>query len=590
MPEILARIPHEIAAATPHLFAAARPHSVGLLHSPTAPGPSVAKPGLPETPKLVPASSLPGAYKGSMRIFAPLVLLAGALGAQNNAAPIADRIKHEGLHNSQVMAYLDYLTNSIGHRLTGSDNYMLACKWALAEFKKMGLDARLEQWQTWRFAFNRGQWSGRIESPEKIELQVATEAWTAGTRGNVRGRAVVVPGSILDVEEQLAGKVKGAWLWIRKPTRRSRAGRELWNYVKGFAIDEGAAGLVYASAGDAKYPNRIRVFGSRNMALSANSRIPTLPEVCVRKDQWQRVEKMIKAGKEVTAAFDIRNRFRRETVPLYNVIADIKGFEKPDEFVIVCGHLDSWHQATGTTDNGTGTTSTMEAARILAASGARPRRTIRFCLWGGEEQGLLGSRRYVLKYRTKMKNVSAVFNHDTGTNWAHTIAVPENMYDDFKRILEPVMSIKAPDKDFEGPVFRLRKVRQMSRRGGGSDHASFLSAGVPAWSWGLRGRSNYFQHTWHSQWDTFDVAIPEYQRHTSTVVALTAYGVAMLPHLLPRDQMAPPGSGARRRPAVRASDADNSKKAESKKADSKKGESKGETKKVEASNAVKIGR
>ena len=514
-----------------------------------------------------------------MRNIAPALLLAGALTAQNNTAPIVDRIKHEGLQNSHVMEYLDHLTNSIGHRLTGSDNYMLACKWALAEFKKMGLEAKLDQWQTWRFAFNRGQWSGRIVSPERIELQVATEAWTAGTRGRVKGKAVLVPSSILDVEDKLAGKVKGAWLWMRKPARRSRAGRELWNYVKGFAVDEGAAGFVYPSTGDARFPNRIRVFGSRNMALSANSRIPTMPEICVRKDQWQKVQKMLEAGKEVEAAFDIRNRFRREDVPLYNVIADIKGYEKPDEFVIVCGHLDSWHQATGTTDNGTGTTSTMEAARILAAAGARPRRTIRFCLWGGEEQGLLGSRRYVLKRRTKMKNVSAVFNHDTGTNWAHTIAVPENMYDDFKRILEPVMSIPAPDKDFDGPVFRLRKVRQMSRRGGGSDHASFLSAGVPAWSWGLRGRSNYFQHTWHSQWDTFDVAIPEYQRHTSTVVALTAYGVANLPHLLPRDQMAAPGAGNRRRAPVRAAAEADTKKTETKKVEAGKKKKKKKKKK-----------
>ena len=476
-------------------------------------------------------SSHPGE---AMRTIVSLALLAGLLPAQNTAEkadPLIGRMKHEGLQNSRVMDYLDHLTNTIGHRLTGSDNFERACHWAKAEFEKMGLTAQLHKWKEWKVRFNRGQWSGRMLEPSNLELQVATEAWTAGTRGQVTGKAIKPPTDILDLEETWSGKVEGAWLLARKSGRR---GGPFWGHLKRFARDEGAAGIIYPSTGDAKFPNRIRVFGNRRMALAANATIPTMPEICVRKDQFAAVEKLIAAGKKVVLRFDIRNRFRREKVPLYNVIADIRGTQKPDEYVMVGGHLDSWHQATGTTDNGTGTTSTMEAARILSAVGVKPLRTIRFCLWGGEEQGLLGSRAYVLKHRQNMKNVSAYFNHDTGTNWAYSIRVPTFMHADFERIVDPILSIPAPDKKHEGPVFKLGKSRAISRRGGGSDHASFLSAGVPAWSWTLRGRSNYFQHTWHSQWDTFDVAIPEYQRHTSTVIAIVAYGVANLPHLLPR--------------------------------------------------------
>ncbi|MHC4512223.1 MAG: M20/M25/M40 family metallo-hydrolase [Planctomycetota bacterium] len=249
--------------------------------------------------------------------------------------------------------------------------------------------------------------------------------------------------------------------------------------------------------------------------------------------------------------FEIRNRSRKEPTPLYNVVAELKGSEKPDEYVVVCGHLDSWHQATGTTDNGTGTASTMEVARILTAVGARPKRTIRFCLWGGEEQGLLGSRGHVVMHRQEMAKVSACLNHDTGTNWCYSVRVTEGMYGDMQRVMAPAMTMKAPDKNHKGPVFKLSKSRGMSAMG--SDHASFLSAGVPAWSWGLKGRADYMRYSWHSQWDTYDAAIPEYQRHTATVIALAALGIADLPKLLSREGMRARGGarGGRRRGQAR---------------------------------------
>ena len=443
-------------------------------------------------------------------------------------------IREQGFEHSKVMDYLDTLTNSIGPRLTGSDNFSLACNWAAKEFKKMGLKVKLEPWAEWNFVFNRGQWMGRSTKPEKMELQVATEAWTAGTRGAVTAAAVLAPKALEDLAS-LEGKLRGKWLLARRPSRRNRAARKNWTNLLRFAEAQGAAGLVYPSQGDARYPNRIRVFGSYRTVLAANAKIPSFPRICVRKDQWKKLAKWLADDKQVELNFDIRNRFRREKVVLHNVIADIVGSKKPDEMVIVCGHLDSWHQATGTTDNGTGTTSTMEAARILAAAGAKPERTIRFILWGGEEQGLLGSRAYVQKHRRELAKISAVFNHDTGTNWAQNIGVPKDMFADFSKIIAPLAAIKAPDAKFQGNTFRLGKRKSIGGgRGGGSDHASFLAADVPAWSWGLKGRSNYFQHTWHSQWDTFDVAIPEYQRHTSVVIATVALGVANLPHLLSR--------------------------------------------------------
>jgi hypothetical protein len=135
--------------------------------------------------------------------------------------------------------------------------------------------------------------------------------------------------------------------------------------------------------------------------------------------------------------------------------------------------------------------------------------------------------------------VSAVFNHDTGTNWAQGLGVTEKMMAQLAPVFDNVTRLlKAPDADWDKPVFELKKVDRVSG-GGGSDHASFIAAGVPGLDWSLKGRSNYFQHTWHTQWDTIDVAIEEYQRHTATVIALAALGTANLPEMLDRTGVGP---------------------------------------------------
>ena len=462
--------------------------------------------------------------------------LALGLSLPGQLAPtVADAIKKEGLENSKVMDYLDQLTNGIGARLTGSDNFTRACEWARSEFEKMGLqNVHLEKWGEFPVGWNRGQWSGRVTQPIELELQVATEAWTAGTKGRTSGRLVAAPKTAAEIIAAGAA-LKSCWLLVGAAPRGGfpAAMREA-------CLQVGAHGFVCSGYdGDQAFPNRLRVFGSHQVRWD---KLPQVPEIKVRNDQYKQVKALLDEGKDVLVEFDIRNQWRKGPIEVHNVIAEIPGREKPEEVVVVCGHLDSWHQATGTTDNGTGTTSTMEAARILAAVGAQPRRTIRFMLWGGEEQGLLGSRAYVQKHRQEMEKVSCVFNHDTGTNWANSLTVSNGMYEDMRKVFEPVMTMTPPDPQHEGPVFQLNKAETISG-GGGSDHASFAAAGVPPMSWGLTGRSNYFQYTWHTQWDTYDVAIPEYQQHTATVIALAALGVADLPNLLDRSGVRASGGG-----------------------------------------------
>ena len=146
-------------------------------------------------------------------------------------------------------------------------------------------------------------------------------------------------------------------------------------------------------------------FGVRNGGLIPIENSQHWPQAVVRDDQCKEIEAVLKGEAPVVIEFELRNRFREGPIALNNVIADLKGSEFPDEYVIICAHLDSWHQATGATDNGTGTCSTLEAARILSKIGFKPKRTIRFMLWGGEEQGLLGSREFCMSAAQMQENI-----------------------------------------------------------------------------------------------------------------------------------------------------------------------------------------
>src|SRR5690606_38249157 len=219
------------------------------------------------------------------------------------------------------------------------DNFTLACRWAKREFEAMGFeDVQLERWDTWPIVWNRGQWSGRVLTPEPLELQIATPAWTNGTRGRVEGQVLPLPKDEAALDA-MAEQLPGAWLFGTMPSRRN----PFLQVLQTRCTAAGIAGFLQPSTGDHAYPNRMRVFGER----PRSPEIPDgPPQILIRKDQAERLAAMLDSGAEVVAEFDVRNRWRREPIDLHNVIAEIRGSEKPDEIVVVCGHLDSCHQAT----------------------------------------------------------------------------------------------------------------------------------------------------------------------------------------------------------------------------------------------------
>jgi carboxypeptidase Q len=445
-----------------------------------------------------------------------------------------ERILSAGREDSQVMDHLDILCNRIGPRLTSSDNLTNACEWVRDRFASFGIEhARLDRWGEFPVGFNRGPWFGRVIEPESQALEFATMAWTAGTKGAVRGKAVLAPKDQKELEEAKAkGALVGAWVLLPLPGPGGgpRSAPAFLRTIRKELENAKVAGIVTRGAA-----TELITSGQYKITWD---KLPTLPSVSLLRKQFDQIAGWLKDGKSVTLEFDIRNYFKKGPITLYNVIADIPGVELPDEYVIVGGHIDSWDGATGTTDNGTGVATTLEAARILMKAGAKPRRTIRFMVWSGEEQGLLGSAAYVKANKELMPKISAVIVHDGGTNYLSGIGGTEAMLSDLEQVFAPVKEL---DHDYP---FNVRKVAGLT--GGGSDHASFLSANVPGFFWRQSGKAVY-RHTHHTQFDTFDAAVPEYQKHSALVVALGAYGIANLDHLLSREKLRAPGGMANRR-------------------------------------------
>jgi len=449
--------------------------------------------------------------------------------SQDANAEAAARIVQLGRTDNRVMAHLDALVNGIGPRLTGSKKLRRAEDWAVEQFRAFGLEAHLEPWGEVAVSFDRGPASGvalvrPVEGGEPVAepLTFLSYAWTPGTNGPRRAPAAFAPASEADIDAR-AEALRGCWVLFEGQSGATRAVRTA---LEGRAAELSLAGFLQAGSGG----DLLQMSGRMPDSLDA---MPVVPRIAVLRSQYEALVSRMKAGQYVEFQFDIDNRAVAGPIVQNNVIADLRGSELPDEYVIVGGHLDSWDGATGTTDNGTGVVTAMEAARLLAASGARPKRTIRFMLWSGEEQGLLGSGAWVSAHPELMPAISAVLVHDGGTNYLSGLGITARMRPQMEAALAPVAAFVAASGN--GFKFDLHDVDGLEV-GGASDHSSFTEAGVPGFFWDQAGEADY-NHTHHTQFDTFDAARADYEAHSSVVIALAALGIADLPELLNRKHM-----------------------------------------------------
>lgn len=276
------------------------------------------------------------------------------------------------------------------------------------------------------------------------------------------------------------------------------------------------------------------LYDRKNIDSLSWETLPVLPDIKLDEKQYKEIAEMIDRREYFQLEFDIRNHFRLGPIPYYSVIATIPGTEKPEEIVICCGHLDSYDVATGGVDCGTGIAPTMEAARLLALAGAKPKRTIMFCLWAGEEFGLLGSKYWVEHNTDKLPNIVNVFNRDSGPLVAQSLSVPKEWYDDLVPVVAPLENLN-PEFPFRLEVSNSYPTDKPTKAGG-SDHAYFAMNGVPTIGFGIYDPKGYdfrYGEIWHTDRDLYNKSIPEYMDHSSIVNAIVLYGIANMENRLP---------------------------------------------------------
>ncbi|MHB8054245.1 MAG: M20/M25/M40 family metallo-hydrolase [Candidatus Aminicenantales bacterium] len=446
--------------------------------------------------------------------------------------PVLKKILEIGLRDNRVMTWLDIAANRFGGRLTGSDAYANASAWALWQFKQWGVEASLDEAGEVPVGFNRGPWFGRMIKPAEKTLHFGTPAMTSGTKGAERGPVVIGPFKEKEEEalqevEALKDRLKGAWVLIPGESNGvARDGRHhsAMSAVTKKMAEAGALGTIQMS----REPIRIL-----NGEVDSWEALPVLPDIKLLDVQYNEIKALVEQGQTVELEFDIRNWFKMGPVKYASVAAWIPGTTSPDETVIMSGHLDSFDAGTGAVDDGSGFSVAMEALRILASAGARPKRTIMALLFAAEENGILGAQAWLKNNPEKAAKIVLLLNRDGSPNAIVGANVPPAWYQDFFKITEP---LRAADPAWPFELVENEYPRTKSERPGGTDASVFSMLGVPTLS--LQTQTDYnYGRAWHTLNDVYSEVVPytEHQKHSALATAVIAYGVANLDKTLPRE-------------------------------------------------------
>ncbi|RXJ52937.1 M20/M25/M40 family metallo-hydrolase [Gelidibacter gilvus] len=456
--------------------------------------------------------------------------------AQEKNAVIENIIK-EANENSQLEILGHHLMDVIGPRLVGTPQMKQAHDWAVDTYAKWGIPAENQQYGEWK-AWERGITHIDMISPRVQSLAGTQLSWSASTgpKGvtaevinlptvkdsldfknwlkNVKGKFVMIS------EYQITGRPDYNWEEFATPESFEKMKKDRDSLTKEFyanmrrtgytarniheALESaGAAGIVssYWSKG----------FGANKIFASRTKKIPT---VDIQLEDYGMLYRLVESGNKPKLKIVAESK-DLGIAPTFNTVAQIKGSEKPDEYVILSAHFDSWDGGTGATDNGTGTLVMMEAMRLLKKFYPNPKRTILVGHWGSEEQGLNGSRAFVEDHPEMMKNIQAVFNQDNGTGRVVNLSGAGYLhaYDYLTRWLAaaPKDITKHIKTDFPG-----------SPAGGGSDNASFIAVGAPSFNLSALNWS-YWNYTWHTNLDTYDKIVFDDVRSNAILTAILAY-------------------------------------------------------------------
>ena len=527
---------------------------------------------------------------------AGLLLLAAAVVsfqafAQAQAAedPVVRKIIELGTKDNQVMTWNDYASNRFGGRETGTNSYTDATAWAVWQFRQFGLTAELEEVGEVPVGFNRGPWFGKMLKPAEKPLRFGTPSFTAGTKGIQRGPVVIlkadpfsIPGraqggqpvpkenvekkraAIQGAIAEISGNkeaFRGAWVLIpgasdgfaRDGRRGSRLpdgspeylDAELMPPLTKALVDAGALGTIQsATPPSPAQPDRNSEPPLRLLDgfVASWDRLPALPDIKLLNTQYSEIKALVEKKEPVVLEFDIRNYFKMGPVKYHNVVATLRGTTYPDEYVVIGAHFDAMSSAAGAVDDGTGFGTGMEAIRLIAASGAKPKRSIIFIAFAAEEQGLVGSQAWLKKHPELHEKIVLMTQWDTMPYAITGATVPETWLADFEAIVAPLANLnpKWPFKLNRGVP------RPHATSPGGSDPSAFEIYGIPTLSFsatsartGPDGKEipGYsYPYAWHTTNDLYSELVPyaEHHAHSALVTAVVAYGVASLDKPLTR--------------------------------------------------------
>jgi carboxypeptidase Q len=504
-----------------------------------------------------------------------LAVTTGSAFAQDTPDPaMVQKIREEGLNHSKVMDIAFHLTDAAGPRLSGSPGLKRAQGWAVNELKTWGMaNAKREAWGKFGKGWEVQKNYVAMTVPYYHALIAIPKAWTPGTNGPIKGDVVLVKVDTVADLDKLKGTLKGKIIiFDTKPgvertfkadgvrytdeqldemakakpqpagQRRVGAGspqfvamqkaRALRTAINTFLQGEGV-GLILTQARGSDGT----VF-TTNGASYADTAKAVSPELETSGEDFQRILRLVKSGVSVSVEADVKTQFFTDDLQGYNVVGEIPGTDKKlkEQIVMIGGHLDSWHGATGATDNAAGSAVMLEVMRILKAVNFQPRRTIRIALWSSEEQGLFGSRGYVLNHfgdpktmelKPEQAKVSAYYNLDNGSGklrgiylQGYSVAGPI-----FKAWLEPF-------KDLGATTVTIGNT-------GSTDHVSFDAIGIPGFQF-IQDALDYGSRTHHSNQDTYDKLSEDDLKQAATIVASLVYNTSQRDEMIPRKELPKP--------------------------------------------------
>lgn len=473
-------------------------------------------------------------------LFTFLLFINAVVSAQENTQEIVDKIINEAKENSQLENLAHHLMDRIGPRLVGTPQMDQASEWIIGTYDEWGISAEQQVFGKWK-GWERGVTHVDMVSPWVRSLEAMQLAWNPNMPEAIEAEVVTIPKDLQSKAEfntwvkNVKGKVVLAALnpftgrpdyqWkefaleedYKKYRERFQKEEQEWkDYISKLGLSGNA---LYENLEEAGAAGIFISYGTGIMGASRifDAKTKSIPTINIMLEDYGLLYRLAEDGTPPTVRLFTQSKDLGE-VDTHNTIARIEGSEKPEEYILLSAHLDSWDGATGATDNGTGTITMMEVARILKEVMPQPKRTIIIGHWGSEEQGLNGSRGFVEDNPDIIKNLKIAFNQDNGTGRVVNINGQGFLraYEYMERWLDPV-----PD-DIKKEIKTTFPGMPSS---GGSDHASFTAAGVPgiflsSLNWG------YFGYTWHTNRDTYDKIVFDEVRRNVILTAILTYMAA----------------------------------------------------------------